>query len=66
LENLIAEVDISSTWETDREIIKISTNVNLGYYELKKHKPYIDEGFSDYRIKETSQIAVVTGSRRNK
>jgi hypothetical protein len=59
-------VDISSTWETDREIIKISTNVNVGYYELKKHKPYIDEGLPDYRIKETSQIAVATVSKRNK
>jgi hypothetical protein len=32
-----------------------------------KHKPWFDEGCSELiRSKETSQIAVVTGSKRNK
>jgi hypothetical protein len=32
--------------ETIRENIKISTKESLGYFELKKHKPWFDEGFS--------------------
>jgi hypothetical protein len=39
LENLDAEVEINSAWETIRENIKISANESLGYCELKKHKP---------------------------
>jgi hypothetical protein len=34
-----AEVEINSDWETIRENNKISAKDNLGYYELKKHKP---------------------------
>jgi hypothetical protein len=44
LENLDAEVDINRAWGTVRENIKISTKELLGYYELKKHKPWFDEG----------------------
>jgi hypothetical protein len=33
-------------WEAVRENIKISTKEILGYYELKKHKPWFDEGCS--------------------
>jgi hypothetical protein len=34
-------------WENPiRENIKISAKVSLGYYELKKHKPWFDEGCS--------------------
>jgi hypothetical protein len=29
-----------------RENIKISAKESLGYYELKKHKPWFDEGSS--------------------
>jgi hypothetical protein len=29
-----------------RENIKISAKESLGYYELKKHKPWFDEGCS--------------------
>jgi hypothetical protein len=36
------------------------------YYELKKHRPWLDEGSSKLGSKETSQIAVVAGSKRNK
>jgi hypothetical protein len=40
LEVLDAEVEINSAWETIRENIKISDK------ELKKHKPWFDEGCS--------------------
>jgi hypothetical protein len=47
LENLDAEVDINRAWETVRENIKISAKASLGYCELKKHKPWFDEGYSE-------------------
>jgi hypothetical protein len=37
-------VEINSAWETIRKNIKISSKGSLSYYELKKHKPYFDEG----------------------
>jgi hypothetical protein len=46
LGNLDAEVDINSIWETIGEIIKISAKETLGYYKLKEHKPWSDEGHS--------------------
>jgi hypothetical protein len=46
LEDLGAEVEINSAWETTRENIKTSAKENLGYFELKKHKPWFDEGCS--------------------
>jgi hypothetical protein len=62
LENLYAEVDINRAWETIRENIRISAKESLGCYELKKHKPWFDEGlFKIIRPNETRQIAVVTG-----
>jgi hypothetical protein len=42
----IAEEDIKSSWETIRQNIKICAKQSLGYYELKKHKPWFDEGCS--------------------
>jgi hypothetical protein len=39
-------VDINKAWETIREYIKISAKESPGYYELKKHKPWFDEGCS--------------------
>jgi hypothetical protein len=36
-------VDINRAWQTIRENIKISAKESLGYYELKKHKPWFDE-----------------------
>jgi hypothetical protein len=39
LENLDAEVDINRAWEIIREHIKILAKENVGYYEMKKHKP---------------------------
>jgi hypothetical protein len=46
LEDLDAEVEINTIWETIRENIKISAKGSLGYYELKQHKPWFDEGCS--------------------
>jgi hypothetical protein len=47
LENVDTEVDINRARETLRENIKISAEESLGYYELKKHKPWFDEGCSE-------------------
>jgi hypothetical protein len=44
--NLDTEVNINSAWETIRENIKISAKDKLDY-ELKKHKPWFDEGCSE-------------------
>jgi hypothetical protein len=46
LEDLDAEVEINNAWETIRENIKMSSKESLGYFELKKHKPWLDEGCS--------------------
>jgi hypothetical protein len=42
LEDLDTEVEINSAWEMIRENIIISAKENLGYCELKKHKPWFD------------------------
>jgi hypothetical protein len=47
LEDLDAEVEIKTMWETIRENIKFSAKESLGYYELKQHKPWFDEGCSE-------------------
>jgi uncharacterized protein YaaR (DUF327 family) len=47
LEDMEAEVDSNSAWETIRENIKISAKESLGYFELKKHKPWFNEGCSE-------------------
>jgi hypothetical protein len=44
LENLDTEVIINRTWEAIRENIKISAKESVGYHELKKPKPWFDEG----------------------
>jgi hypothetical protein len=46
LEDLDAEVEISSAGETIGENIKISAKESLGYFELKKHMPWFNEGRS--------------------
>jgi hypothetical protein len=46
LENLDTEVDINKAREIIRENINISAEESLGYCELKKHKPWFDEGCS--------------------
>jgi hypothetical protein len=43
LEDLDAEVELNSVWETIRKNITISAKYSLGYFELKKHKPWFDE-----------------------
>jgi hypothetical protein len=45
LENLQTEVDINRIWESIRENITISAEESLGYYELKKYKPWFDKGY---------------------
>jgi hypothetical protein len=47
LEDLDPEVKINTIWETIRENIKISAKESLGYYELKQHKSWFDEGCSE-------------------
>jgi hypothetical protein len=47
LEDLDAEVEINTIWETIRENIRLSAKESLGYYELKQHKPWFDEGCSE-------------------
>jgi hypothetical protein len=51
LEDLDAEVDINGAWEMIRENINISVKVSLGYFELRKCKPWIDEGCSELLYK---------------
>jgi uncharacterized protein YaaR (DUF327 family) len=46
LEDLEAEVEINSAWETIRQNIKIEAQEILDYYELKKHRPWFGEGYS--------------------
>jgi hypothetical protein len=48
LENTDTEVDINRDWETIRENIKISAKESLGYYELKKHKPWLMKDAQNY------------------
>jgi hypothetical protein len=44
LEDLDTELKINSAWETIKENIKMSAKESLGYFELKKHKPWCNEG----------------------
>jgi hypothetical protein len=48
LENLDNDVDVNGAWEAIRENITISTKASLGHYELKKHKPWFNEGCSEF------------------
>jgi hypothetical protein len=47
LEDFDADAKIYSVWETTAENIKFSTKERLCYYEMKKHKPWFDEGCSE-------------------
>ena len=52
LENLSGNKDINRAWENLTVNIKISSKQSLDLYELKQHKPWLDEerlGFSDKR-----------------
>jgi hypothetical protein len=46
LKNSDAVVDINRASETIRENKYILTKENLGYYEMKKHDPWLEEGCS--------------------
>jgi hypothetical protein len=52
LEDLDAEVEINSSWETIRQNIKISAKESLGYFDLKKHKPWLMKDAQIIRSKE--------------
>jgi hypothetical protein len=63
-ENLDAEVDINSSLETITENINISTKESLGYYKLKKQKPWFERRclkLSDQRKQQNC-----SGLKRNK
>jgi hypothetical protein len=61
------EVDTNRVWKTIRENISISTKESVGYYELKKHKAMVRQRMLRIiGIKQTSQISVVIGPKRNK
>jgi hypothetical protein len=44
LEDLGGEVEINTACKTIRENSKVSVKESLGSYEVKKHKPWLDEG----------------------
>jgi hypothetical protein len=44
LEDLGVEIEINSAWGIVRENIEISAKESLGYFELKKHKPWFEGG----------------------
>jgi hypothetical protein len=46
LKDLDTEVAINRDWEMIREKPKISVKESLGYFELKDHKKWFDEGCS--------------------
>jgi hypothetical protein len=46
LKDLDAEEEINSGWEMITENINISAKESLGYFELKKHKPWLKKGCS--------------------
>jgi hypothetical protein len=46
LEDLDTEVEINNASETIRAKLKISAKDSLGYFELRKHKSWFDEGCS--------------------
>jgi hypothetical protein len=47
-EDLDAEMEINSAWETIRGNIKIAAKESLGCFELKWHKPWFKEGCSKF------------------
>jgi hypothetical protein len=48
--------------------LKVKAKEILGYYEMKQHKPWLEEllDYETIRSKETSQIAIVTEYKPNK
>jgi hypothetical protein len=64
LEDLDTEVEMNSVWEAIRENIKISSKQSLGYFELKKHNPWFDQGciqLLDHR--KQAKMSLAAGSK---
>jgi hypothetical protein len=47
MKELKADIEINTFRQTVRENITISAKESLGYYEVKKHKSWFDEGCSE-------------------
>jgi hypothetical protein len=60
-------VEINSAWETIKENITILTKESLGYFELKKHMPWFNEGCSKlvYRRKQDKLLLLQGPSKIN-
>jgi hypothetical protein len=48
LEDLDIEMEINSVWELITDNIKIPAKERIGYYKLRKHKPWINERCSKF------------------
>jgi len=48
LEKLNESQDINRAWENIKEKIKISAKESLDLYEMKSHKPWIDEEYLEF------------------
>jgi hypothetical protein len=46
LKDLDVDMEINSVRETIKENINISAKASVRYYELKKHKPWLNKGCS--------------------
>jgi hypothetical protein len=57
LGDLDAKVEINNAWGNIRENITISAKGSLGCFELKKHKPWFDEGCS--KLLELRKLATL-------
>jgi hypothetical protein len=65
-------VETNSVWETVRENINISVKESLGYFQLKKHKLWFDEGCSELLVqrKQTKlqwllNPSIINGNKQN-
>jgi hypothetical protein len=56
LEIFDTEVNTDIAWETIRENIKISAKESIGYYELKKHKPWFNKGCSKLLLQRKNKL----------
>jgi hypothetical protein len=68
LEHLETEVEINISWETIIENIKLSAQKSLGYFELKKHTPWFEEGCQkllDERTQAKVQCSEINGDILN-
>jgi hypothetical protein len=56
------DVKIDSAWGTVAENKKISTKVSLAYCELRKYRPWFDEGCSKL-LDQRKQVTKITGCK---